>query len=203
MSRALVVDDHPLFRAALAAVVAGVDGVDQVDEAPDGERALELAARETPDVVLLDLGLPGASGLDVLRSLRALDRPPAVLVVTMSSEAATVRAAMSAGARGYVLKGAAADELAAAIRAVLVGGVVLGGGVESALSAPTPGVDNLTAREREVLDLLAEGLGNKQIARRLGISLKTVQNHVSHLVDKLQVADRTQAALAARQRTGG
>ena len=132
----------------------------------------------------------------------------AVLVISMVDDDDSVFAALAAGARGYVLKGASADEIAAALRTVAAGGAVFGAGVASRLLAQPPGrpsgpttpsrPDDLTTREREVVDLLAEGASNQQIARSLGISLKTVQNHVSRILDKLHAADRTQAALRAR-----
>ena len=156
----------------------------------------------------MDINLPGASGVEATRRAAQLAPATAVLVVTMVDDDDTVFAALAAGARGYVLKGASADEIAAALRTVAAGGAMFGAGVASRLLARTPGrlsgpalpsrPDDLTTREREVLDLLAEGASNQQIARSLGISLKTVQNHVSRILDKLQAADRTQAALRAR-----
>jgi len=156
------------------------------------------------DVVLMDLNLPSLSGLDATGRIAALPEPPAVLVVTMVDDDDTVVAAMRAGARGYVLKGASSEEVAAAIRTVMAGGAVFGAGVAARLlaqsRAPEPGDGaELTAREREVLGLLAQGSTNKQIAFALGLSLKTVQNYVSNILGKLQVADRTQAALRAQQ----
>ena len=156
----------------------------------------------------MDINLPGASGVEATRRAAQLAPATAVLVITMVDDDDTVFAALAAGARGYVLKGASGEEIAAALRTVAAGGAVFGAGVASRLLARAPGrssglaspsrPDDLTTREREVLDLLAEGASNQQIARSLGISLKTVQNHVSHILDKLQAADRTQAALRAR-----
>jgi DNA-binding NarL/FixJ family response regulator len=171
------------------------------------EQALAAINETAPDVVLMDINLPDASGVEATRRATQTAPGTAVLVVTMVDDDDTVLAALAAGARGYVLKGSSGDEIIAALRTVAAGGAVLGAGVASHLLArtsaappgPTPRCpDDLTAREREVLDLLSEGSSNQQIARSLGISLKTVQNHVSHILDKLQAADRTQAALRAR-----
>ena len=156
----------------------------------------------------MDINLPGASGVEATRAVLAAAPATAVLVVSMVDDDDSVFAALAAGARGYVLKGASASEITAALRTVAAGGAVFGAGIANRLLARTPArparpsrpipADDLTAREREVLDLLADGASNRQIARSLGISLKTVQNHVSRILDKLQAADRTQAALRAR-----
>jgi DNA-binding NarL/FixJ family response regulator len=153
----------------------------------------------------MDLNLPTISGVEATRRITALPDPPAVLVLTMVDDDDTLVSAMRAGARGYVLKGATGEEIAAAVRTVAGGGVVFGSGVAAQVLALTAigakrtiGPDGLTERERDVLGLLAEGLSNPQIARRLGLSVKTVQNYVSRILDKLQVADRTQAALRGR-----
>jgi DNA-binding NarL/FixJ family response regulator len=157
--------------------------------------------------VLMDINLPGASGVEATRRAAQIAPATAVLVVSMVDDDDSVFAALAAGARGYILKGASADEITAALRTVAAGGAVFGAGVASRLLARTPARlrasvplpdDDLTAREREVLDLLADGASNRHIARSLGISLKTVQNHVSRILDKLQAADRTQAVLRAR-----
>ena len=207
MTRVLIVDDHPVFRDGLAGLLATVPGVEVVGSAGSAEEALADLARTAPDVVLMDINLPGVSGVEATR--RALQAAPAtaVLVITMVDDDDSVFAALAAGARGYVLKGATAAEITAALATVAAGGAVFGAGIASRLLARTPappggplaGQDDLTAREREVLDLLAEGASNRQIARALGLSLKTVQNHVSRILDKLQAADRTQAALRARR----
>lgn len=209
-TRVLIVDDHPLYRDALAALVASLPDLEVAGRAGDGAEAVEAVRAGGVDVVLMDLNLPSLSGVEATARLAALPDPPAVLIVTMVDDDDTVVAAMRAGARGYVLKGAASEEVAAAIRTVAAGGAVFGAGVAAqvlALTSAVPGLDaggadGLTAREREVLALLAEGASNKQIARTLGLSLKTVQNYVSRILDKLQVADRTQAALRARRRSG-
>jgi DNA-binding NarL/FixJ family response regulator len=203
-TRVLIVDDHPLYRDALARLVESLPDLEVAGLAGDGAEAVACVEAGDVDVVLMDLNLPSLSGLDATGRIAALPEPPAVLVVTMVDDDDTVVAAMRAGARGYVLKGASSEEVAAAIRTVMAGGAVFGAGVAARLlaqsRAPEPGDGaELTAREREVLGLLAQGSTNKQIALALGLSLKTVQNYVSNILGKLQVADRTQAALRAQQ----
>jgi DNA-binding NarL/FixJ family response regulator len=206
-TRVLVVDDHPIFREGLAALVSATEGLELAGIAGDGEAA--LVAADAADVVLKDLNLPGMSGVEATRAIASRQPAPAVLVVTMVDDDDTVIAAMQAGARGYVLKGATAADITAAVRTVAGGGAVFGAGVAArilglaaasttAASQPAIPAGGLTTREQEVLSLVAEGLSNTQIARRLDLSLKTVQNYVSHILDKLQVHDRTQAALMAR-----
>jgi len=204
-TRVLVVDDHPVFRDGLVALLTSLPDMQVAGAAADGPQALEAAAAGNVDVVLMDLNLPTISGIDVTRLIGRLPNPPMVLVVTMVDDDETVVAAMRAGARGYVLKGSTGDQIAAAIRTVVAGGAVLGPGVAAqvlagaAAARPSGGpAAGLTERESEVLALLAEGSSNAQIAHYLGLSLKTVQNYVSRILDKLQVADRTQAALRAR-----
>jgi DNA-binding NarL/FixJ family response regulator len=203
----VVVDDHPMFLRGLAGLLESLPDVRVVGRAGTGEEALERVRAGDVDVVLMDLNLPSISGVEATRRLGELPDPPAVLVLTMVDDDDTVVAALRAGARGYVLKGASGEEIAAAVRTVASGGVVFGAGVAAqvlALTGTGPrrslGPDGLTERERDVLGLLAEGNSNPQIARRLGLSVKTVQNYVSRILDKLQVADRTQAALRARDR---
>jgi DNA-binding NarL/FixJ family response regulator len=205
--RIALVDDHPVFRSGLAALLASVPDFEIVAEAADGPDAVAVLSATTADVVLMDLNLPTLSGVVATSQLMQLPQPPAVLVITMVDDDDTVVAAMRAGARGYVLKGAGGEEVIAAVRTVAAGGAVFGAGVATQILAAgaAPARDagtaeGLTARERDVLALLAEGATNAQIARRLDLSLKTVQNYVSRILDKLQVADRTQAALRARSR---
>ena len=207
MTRVMVVDDHPVFRDGLAALLGSLPDMDVVAVAPDGPEAVAVLADTSVDVVLMDLNLMTVSGVDVTAQITAGADAPAVLVVTMVDDDDTVVAALRAGARGYVLKGATGDEIAAAVRTVAGGGAVFGAGVaahvlalnaDSGRTAQPTAFDGLTEREREVLALIAEGSSNPQIARMLGLSLKTVQNYVSRILDKLQVADRTQAALRAR-----
>lgn len=204
-TRVLIVDDHPMFRRGLSGLLASVTDLEVLGLAADGDEAVRLVQEGGVDVVLMDLNLPTISGVEATRRITALPDPPAVLVLTMVDDDDTLVSAMRAGARGYVLKGATGEEIAAAVRTVAGGGVVFGSGVAAQVLALTAigakrtiGPDGLTERERDVLGLLAEGLSNPQIARRLGLSVKTVQNYVSRILDKLQVADRTQAALRGR-----
>jgi DNA-binding NarL/FixJ family response regulator len=201
-TRVLVVDDHPVYRDGLAALLGSLDDIEVVAVADDGESA--VAAATGVDVVLMDLNLPGVSGVEATSRITSSPNAPAVLVVTMVDDDDTVVAALRAGARGYVLKGAAGEEIAAAVRTVAAGGAVFGPGVAAQVlrmsREPVTDPDGLTDRERDVLSLLADGSSNAQIARQLGLSLKTVQNYVSRILDKLQVSDRTQAALHAQRR---
>ena len=214
MIRILVVDDHPIFRDAVAELLATVPDMEIVGTAGTADQAIAAVTASRPDVVLMDIHLPGANGVEATRSVLASAPSTAVLALTMIDDDDMVLAAVAAGARGYLLKDATADEVIAAVRVVATGGAVLGarianqllrpGAIESrrsALIGPRPVVvpgEDLTTREREVLEHLAKGANNRQIARELGVSLKTVQNHVSRILDKLQAADRTQAVLRAR-----
>jgi DNA-binding NarL/FixJ family response regulator len=201
--RVLVVDDHPVFRDGLAALVDSSPDMTVAAVAGDGAEAVRLAAAGV-DVVLMDLNLPTLSGVAATAAIGALDPAPAVLVVTMVDDDDSVMAALRAGARGYVLKGASGAEIAAAVRTVAGGGAVFGAGVAGRVLAAGPDAlrsrdpAGLTAREADVLAGIARGESNARIARSLGLSVKTVQNNVSRILDKLQVSDRTQAALKAR-----
>jgi DNA-binding NarL/FixJ family response regulator len=203
MIRVLVVDDHPLFRDGLYALLATVPDVEVVGSAADGEAAVRMAVEHLPDVVLMDLNLPGMPGLEATRKLALVAPKVAVLVLTMVDDDDSVLAALRIGARGYVLKGAAQEEVLAAVRTVAAGGAVFGVGIaEHVLANGRPrgryaGYD-LTEREADVLAGIAGGKSNAEIASDLGLSVKTVQNHVSHMLAKLQVRDRTQAALRVR-----
>lgn len=198
MIRVLVVDDHPLFRAGLAGLLETVEDVEVVAAVGDGEAAVRRCAELAPDVVLMDLNLPGLPGLEATRRIAALRPAPAVLVLTMVDDDDTVTAALGVGARGYLLKGAVQEEVLAALRTVAAGGVVIGAGAARRVLAGERRIAELTPREAEVLALVADGRSNAEIARDLGLSLKTVQNHVSNVLTKLQVRDRTQAALRMR-----
>jgi DNA-binding NarL/FixJ family response regulator len=196
--RVLVVDDHPLFRDGLAGLLATVDDIEVVDAVGDGEAAVRRSLELTPDVVLMDLNLPGLPGLEAIRRIVARTPAPAVLVLTMVDDDDTVTAALRVGARGYLLKGAVQEEVLAGLRTVAGGGVVFGAGAAQRVLSGDRRVGDLTPRESEVLALVADGRTNAEIARALGLSLKTVQNHVSNVLTKLQVRDRTQAALRMR-----
>jgi DNA-binding NarL/FixJ family response regulator len=204
--RVLVVDDHPLYREGLTAALAAAADVEVVGEAGDGAEALRLVAADPPDVVLMDLHMPGMSGVEATRQLRDTQPAVAVLVLTMLDGDDAVFAAMRAGARGYLLKGAGRDEITAAIAAVARGEVVFAAGIAARVLAffsgsPASGAQpfgRLTEREREILDLVARGLTNQAIARRLVLSDKTVRNHVSNVFAKLQVTGRAEAVARAR-----
>ena len=204
--RILVVDDHPLFRAGVSGLLATVGDTEVVGTAGDGEAAVREATLTRPDVILMDLDLPGISGLEAIRRIAKASPESAVLVLSMLDDDESVLAAMRAGARGYVLKGAGQEELLAAIRAVAAGGAVFGAAVAGRMlaalerpeqvDAPFP---ELTEREAEVLGLMADGRDNRSIAAELGVSAKTVANHVSHVLTKLQARDRVEAVLRARE----
>jgi len=205
--RVLVVDDHQLFREGVRALLDSLDGIDVVGEAASGSEALALAERSLPDVVLMDVQMPDMTGLEATRRLLAAHPSVGVVIVTMFDDDETVFAAMRAGARGYVLKGAGQADLARAVEAVARGEAIYGPAVAgrilqffraSRTDLPVDAFPDLTDREREVLDLIAAGKANAAIARRLGITEKTVKNHVSNIYSKLHVADRAQAMLRAR-----
>lgn len=205
MTRVLVVDDHPVFRSGLRTLLATYPELEVVGEAADGAAAVLLGEQLRPDVVLMDLDMPGTGGLEATRRLRSLDAPaPRVLVLTMDPQDAALLAAVRAGANGYLLKGADADDVVRGISAVARGDAYFGAGagerVLRVLADPSPPspFPSLTDRELEVLALLAEGCSNALIARRLGLTAKTVQNYVSAVLTKLSVPDRTAAALLAR-----
>jgi DNA-binding NarL/FixJ family response regulator len=208
--RVLVADDHPLFRDGITAALEAIGDVEVVGAAADGDEAVRLTAALEPDVVLMDLAMPGCNGVDATRQVLRHRPDTAVLILTMLDGDDSVLAAVRAGARGYLLKGADRAEIAAALQAVRSGQAVFGGGVAervlTRLSTPTRAAGRseafpeLTDREVEVLDLLAEGLSNHGIARRLVLSDKTVRNHVSNVLAKLSVADREAAAELARTR---
>jgi DNA-binding NarL/FixJ family response regulator len=199
--KVLVVDDHPVVRQGLRTFLDLQDDITVVGESADGESCVDDADRLHPDVILLDLRMPGADGVTALRGLR--DNPARVLVVTSYTEPSAVLPAVRAGAAGYVYKDVDPPALAAAIRSVHAGHVLLHPDVARLLaeSDARPGQAELTARERDVLAQVARGRSNREIARALSLSEKTVKTHVSAILGKLGVQDRTQAALHA-VRTG-
>jgi DNA-binding NarL/FixJ family response regulator len=201
MIKVLVVDDHPVVRQGLRTFLDLQEDITVVGESADGESCVDDAARLHPDVILLDLRMPGADGVTALRGLR--DNPARVLVVTSYTEPSAVLPAVRAGAAGYVYKDVDPPALAAAIRSVHAGHVLLHPEVARLLAEGDvrPGPAELTARERDVLAEVARGRSNREIARALSLSEKTVKTHVSSILGKLGVQDRTQAALHA-VRTG-
>ena len=204
--RLLLVDDHAVVREGLRAFLRLVPGIEVVGEAADGESAVRAAVDLRPDVVLLDLVMPGGDGVPAIRALRAAVPGARVLVLTSFTDDAQIFAAIEAGAAGYLLKDVEPDALVAAVREVAAGNPALHPRVATRLmrrgpADAVPGLAGLTARERDVLRLIVEGLANKEIATRLGIGEKTVKTHVSRVLDKLGAADRTQAAVLAL-RTG-
>ena len=201
--RILVVDDHPVVRQGIRTFLDVQDDLTVVGEAADGDGCVAIAEQCRPDVILLDLRMPGSDGVAALRELRRLGNPARVLIITSFTEPSAVLPAVRAGAAGYVYKDVDPQALAAAIRAVHAGHVLLHPDVARLLSTgeqhATP--TSLTAREREVLAELARGRSNREIARTFAVSEKTVKTHVSAILAKLGVPDRTQAALHAL-RTG-
>lgn len=205
--RILVVDDHPLFRDGVRTALSGEADLEVVAEAHDVASALARVADDPPDVVLMDLNLPDASGIEATRAVLAEHPSVRVLVMTMSQDDDAVVAAMRAGARGYVVKGTGRRDLVDSVRTVAAGGAVFSPEVADRLAgyftglAAVPGREafpQLTEREREVLELLARGLDNRGIARELFLSDKTVRNHVSNVLAKLEVESRAEAVLRAR-----
>jgi DNA-binding NarL/FixJ family response regulator len=206
--RVVVVDDHPMYRMGVAVALSDMEGIELVGECERGEEVAALVTSARPDLVMLDIRLPDGSGLEVNRWLAAHHPDVRVIVVTMSEDHATVLTAVRDGARGYLVKGAGPDQLEHALRAVAAGGVVLNTDLAHAVSqlaqarsrvATDRPFPELTERELDVLELIAQGLDNATIARRLVLSPKTVRNHVSNVLAKVHAADRAQAIVMARQ----
>jgi DNA-binding NarL/FixJ family response regulator len=202
----LLVDDHPLVRQGLHAVLTATGDIAVAGEAGDGDAAIELSAELRPDVVIMDLQLPGLHGIDATREIVARQPGTAVLVLTMFEDDDMVFSAMSAGAAGYLLKGANGADITTAVRAAAAGHAVFGAALAQRLrawfapsrqpqAAPFP---QLTQREHEILDGVAAGLTNAQIGQQMYLSAKTVANNVSNILAKLQLAERAQAIVAAR-----
>ena len=203
----VIADDHPLFRAGLRALLDSVADTEVVGEAETGEEAVEVALALAPDVVVMDINMPSLNGIDATRRIVDESEGVNVLVMTMHDDDEAVFAAIRAGARGYQLKGAAQDETLRAIRAVANGEAIFGPGIAERLQrflATPPALDpsqafpQLTDRELEILQLLAQRQTNAEIAAKLFLSQKTVRNYVSAIFAKLQVADRAEAGLVAR-----
>jgi DNA-binding NarL/FixJ family response regulator len=199
--RVLIADDHAVVRQGLRTYLELQDDIDVVGEAADGDEAVAAAGELGPDVVLLDLVMPGAGGLSALGALPAAAPGARVLVLTSFGDDERVFAALRAGAAGFLLKDVEPAELVRAIRTAASGQAALSPAVATRVVAAVAQADELTPRERDVLRLIAQGRSNKRIALELGMAEKTVKTHVSHVLAKLGVADRTQAALYA-VRTG-
>jgi DNA-binding NarL/FixJ family response regulator len=206
--RILVADDHPLFRDGMRVLLASLSGCEVVGEAANGQEAIDLAQSLQPDVVLMDLQMPGVNGIEATRRIVQASPHVGVIVVTMFEDDDSVFAALRAGARGYVLKGADQAEIVRSLEAVARGEALFGPPIAARLvayfAAPRPPAQaelfpELTEREREVLQLIARGHSNGDIAEALVISLKTVRNHVSNIFSKLQVAGRAEAIIRARE----
>ena len=202
MIKVLVVDDHIVVRSGIEQVLSTTDDIEIVGLAPDGQRAVEMVQVLKPDVVLMDLSMPVMDGVEATRRIHALAPDTKVVVLTSFSDQARITDAMLAGAEGYLLKHADPAQIMDAIRSVVTGGVPLDPKAARVMLNSQrdmrPG-DPLSAREREVLVLLCKGMANKQIARHLGISERTVKAHLTHVFQRLGVSDRTGAALWAKR----
>ena len=206
--RIIIADDHTLLRDGLKALFASVPDIEVIGEAETGAGVITIADQLQPDVILMDIQMPGINGIQATRQIVEKHPDIGVIVVTMYKDDDSVFAAMRAGARGYILKGADQEEMLRAIRSVARGEAMFGPEIATRLvnffsSAPADlspqAFPDLTNREHEVLELIAQGLNNQAIASRLSISQKTVRNHISNIFNKLQVVDRAQAIVKARE----
>jgi DNA-binding NarL/FixJ family response regulator len=203
----LIADDHTLFRDGLVALLNSVDDIRVVGTAQDGLEAVQQAAASQPDVILMDILMPELNGIEATRTIIQASPHIGVIMLTMFEDDESIFSAMRAGARGYILKGADQDDVLRAIRAVNRGEALFGPSVATRLmdyfkvpeSEPSQAFPELTERENEILALIAQGTSNYEIAEQLNISLKTVRNHVSNIYNKMQVTDRVQAVLRARE----
>lgn len=206
--RILIADDHPLFRKGMRTLLEGMSDIEVVGQAATGPEAVEMATALQPDLVLMDLQMPEGSGLAAIRSIARTSPHIRILVVTLLVDDDSVFAAVQAGARGYILKDTGEEEMMRAIRAVGDGEAIFSPAIATRLMdyfsasravIPAEVFPELTEREREILSRIARGETNAQIAEQLTISLKTVRNHVTNIYSKLQVADRAQAVIRARE----
>ncbi len=203
--RVMVADDHPVFRDGLASLLDPLDGIEVVARAADGAEAVAMAGEHHPDVVVMDVQMPELNGIEATRRIVAEHPGVGVLVLTMGEDDGTVLSALRAGARGYLRKGAEQDEIVAAIRTVHGGGVVFGASLAARIAEiltpparPEKPFPELTERETEILDRIAAGRNNGQIAAELYLSPKTIRNNVSSILAKLQATDRAEVIIRAR-----
>jgi DNA-binding NarL/FixJ family response regulator len=207
--RVLLADDHPMFCEGLIASLQSVEHLEVTGQASDGQQAVQMAEELQPDIILMDVNMPGMNGIEAAREIISQSPHIGILMLTMFDDDSSVFAAMRAGARGYLLKGANKQEIVRAIEVVSSGEVIFGSSIARKMmyyfdrmtgkASAHPLLPQLTVREREILGRIASGLNNAEIARKLGLSLKTVRNHVSNILNKLQVVDRSQAILLARE----
>lgn len=207
-TRILIADDHVLFRDGLRALISSLSDAEVVGEASTGEQAIARAAALQPDVILMDIQMPGVNGIEATRHILHTSPHIGIIVVTMFEDNDSVFAAMRAGARGYILKGADQAEMLRAIRAIANGEALFSAAIARRMinyfARPSPTLaaqifPELTDREREILNFIAQGLNNTEISERLVVAPKTVRNHISNIFNKLQVADRAQAIIRARE----
>lgn len=206
--RILIADDHPLFRKGMRGLLESLPEMEVVGEAATGEEAIMLAADLAPDVIVMDLQMPGGTGIAATRAILNASPHIRILMVTLYEDSESIFTAIRAGARGYILKDAGADELTAAIQAVGRGEAIFSPAIANRLieyfgtsypPVPKDVFPTLTERERKILSLIAKGKTNAEMARQLSLSIKTIQNYVSNVYSKLQVADRAQAIIRARE----
>lgn len=206
--RILIADDHPLFRKGMRAMLEALPEMDVVGEAATGDEAITFASDLAPDVIVMDLQMPGSSGIAAARTILNASPHIRILMVTLFDDSESVFTALRAGARGYILKDTDASEMTRAIQAISRGEAIFSPAIANRLidyfSVPQPALPKelfpmLTEREREILGRIAQGEANPEIAARLSLSVKTVHNYVSNIFSKLQVADRAQAIIRARE----